>query len=131
MIDDKSFNIFYTLYIRRSSVMVYKTHVSIYDISIVKSPFFDTESQAPDTSITSVTRSMTRSAEITLTRSVMKSSEASVIRTSKGVSKNNKKGLYACIYASLRLCVLRGCTTFRVKIANINLNYMHCSFSVA
>lgn len=110
---------------------VYKTHVLIYDISIVKSPLFDTDSQAQDTSITSVTRSMTRSAETNLTRSVMKSSVTSVRRTSKGVSKNSKKGLYACINASIYLCVLRGSTTFRVKISYVNLNYMHCLYSVA
>ena len=98
---------------------------------MLKHLFYDIDYKAQDTSITSVTRSITRSAEINLTGSVMKSSEASVTRTSKGVSKNNKKGLYVCIFASIRLCVLRGCTTFRVKIANINLNYMHCSFSVA
>lgn len=51
--------------------------------------------------------------------------------SSKGVSKNSKEVLYACMNASICLCVLRGSTTFRVKIFYVNLNYMHCLYSVA
>ena len=39
MTDNKPYNIFYTLYFKRSSIIMYKTHVLISDISFVKTPF--------------------------------------------------------------------------------------------